>query len=129
VAELQGGQLWCGAEGGRRSSNQVGGDWGPATAEKFQAKKSWAPRASANSFIRLEADLQSDHKRRHPRHKHFLWCLTSLSPSSKSTPWLVRKPAVKMASDEIVWQIINQQFCSFKLKYDQYSILALHGLL
>lgn len=22
-----------------------------------------------------------------------------------------------MASDEIVWQIINQQFCSFKLKY------------
>lgn len=22
----------------------------------------------------------------------------------------------KMASDEIIWQIINQQFCSFKLK-------------
>lgn len=22
----------------------------------------------------------------------------------------------KMASDEIVWQIINQQFCAFKLK-------------
>jgi len=22
-----------------------------------------------------------------------------------------------MASDEIVWQIINQQFCAFKLKY------------
>ena len=22
-----------------------------------------------------------------------------------------------MASDEIVWQVINQQFCSFKLKY------------
>ena len=22
-----------------------------------------------------------------------------------------------MASDDIVWQIINQQFCSFKLKY------------
>lgn len=22
-----------------------------------------------------------------------------------------------MASDEIIWQIINQQFCSFKLKY------------
>lgn len=23
-----------------------------------------------------------------------------------------------MSSDEIVWQVINQQFCSFKLKYD-----------
>lgn len=23
-----------------------------------------------------------------------------------------------MASDEIVWQIINQQFCSYKLKYE-----------
>lgn len=22
-----------------------------------------------------------------------------------------------MASDEIVWQVINQQFCAFKLKY------------
>lgn len=22
-----------------------------------------------------------------------------------------------MASDEIIWQIINQQFCAFKLKY------------
>lgn len=22
-----------------------------------------------------------------------------------------------MSSDEIVWQVINQQFCSFKLKY------------
>jgi hypothetical protein len=23
----------------------------------------------------------------------------------------------RMSSDEIVWQVINQQFCSFKLKY------------
>lgn len=23
-----------------------------------------------------------------------------------------------MASDEIVWQVINQQFCSYKLKYN-----------
>jgi hypothetical protein len=30
-----------------------------------------------------------------------------------------------MSSDEIVWQVINQQFCSFKLKYvicPQYKI-------
>lgn len=24
-----------------------------------------------------------------------------------------------MSSDEIVWQVINQQFCSYKLKYAQ----------
>lgn len=27
------------------------------------------------------------------------------------------KEKKKMSSDEIVWQVINQQFCSFKLKY------------
>lgn len=29
-----------------------------------------------------------------------------------------------MASDEIIWQIINQQFCSFKLKYVRLDLEA-----
>jgi len=28
--------------------------------------------------------------------------------------WLIE--SIAMSSDEIVWQVINQQFCSFKLK-------------
>jgi len=31
----------------------------------------------------------------------------------------LRRAVVKMASDEIIWQIINQQFCSFKLKTEK----------
>jgi len=29
----------------------------------------------------------------------------------------VTNSTLAMSSDEIVWQVINQQFCSFKLKY------------
>ena len=33
----------------------------------------------------------------------------------------------KMASDEIVWQVINQQFCSFKLKYISLFFVSGHA--
>jgi hypothetical protein len=44
----------------------------------------------------------------------------ALSPFFETTPVIHRArsflEAAAMASDEIVWQIINQQFCAFKLK-------------
>ncbi|KAM6486758.1 Mak16 protein [Trichoderma sp. SZMC 28011] len=44
------------------------------------------------------------------------------SSYSFSLPWAKDPPvrnSDKMASDEIVWQIINQQFCAFKLKTEK----------
>lgn len=41
--------------------------------------------------------------------------ITGRSPDCLSIPKL-HTSSLNMSSDEIVWQVINQQFCSFKLK-------------
>jgi hypothetical protein len=43
---------------------------------------------------------------------------SSTTPSTQSFPEFDQEPdwTCIMSSDEIVWQVINQQFCSFKLK-------------
>merc|ERR1711939_760433 len=41
---------------------------------------------------------------------------TATALPSSSSFLRASRSSTKMSSDEIVWQVINQQFCSFKLK-------------
>jgi hypothetical protein len=39
-------------------------------------------------------------------------------PTSRTTPCRSVRPRPTMQHDEVIWQVINQNFCSFKIKYE-----------
>jgi hypothetical protein len=45
-------------------------------------------------------------------------------PSSRTTLCRGVRPRPTMQHDEVIWQVINQNFCSFKIKYENQMIAS-----